>query len=210
MSGDSSFILKDSDPLLDPNAFQMLNGQGGGSVSSDSDAKYGSGGIGEMKIGKTPMADSSSSTSSLNKRIAYALGMAAIVGLVAVASVHNSHGGAYNSNSSMEVEGLASIQMDNSNMFGQTNLADTNVEFEVIPSANSSAALKVWDVYTNTLMLTNARTHLRVHLSHFAKRVNHSSFYRLRNSSRRNLRLVYRPRQTWPLLEPHPGILLSK
>ena len=169
MSGDSSFILKDSDPLLDPNAFQMLNGQGGGSVSSDRDTKYGSGGIGEMKVEKTPVADSSSPTSSLNKRIAYALGMTAIVGLVAVASVYNSHDVAYSSNSSTELEGLASIHdMDNSNMFGQTNLADTNVEFEVIPSAKSSAALKVW---VNTRMLTNAHTHLRVHLSHFANHI---------------------------------------
>lgn len=145
MSGDSSFILKDSDPLLDPDAFQTPVGQGGGSVSSGKGAKYGSGGIGEVKVEKTPVATSSSSTSSLNKKIAYALGMTAIVGLVAVASVYNSHGGAYNSNDSMEVQGLTSIEDKESagKMFGQTNLIDSNVDLEVIPSAKNSVALKV-------------------------------------------------------------------
>ena len=107
MSGDSSFMLKDSDPLLDPGAFQTSVGRSSGSKPCQKDAQYGGSGVGEKDREKKPTS-STAPTHSLEKKIAYALGATAIIGLVTMACLSSTHRAPY-SNNGLELKGVANI-----------------------------------------------------------------------------------------------------
>ncbi len=141
MSSDSSFLLEDSDPLLDPHAFSSPSTSSGGSRVGGG-LNYNTDGDDSYRPESTPISHPSPSTFSA-KKIAYAVGLTALVGLVAVASLSSHHDIA---------QPVGSTANSNMNLFGNTNLADSNADLEIIPpkkrtSAEEKVALKVKDMH---------------------------------------------------------------